>query len=282
MCYENNLIIEMNPTVLYTWKGTRTSDEENYHSHDLVEMAFILSGSGNYRIDDTIYPVTEGDILILNPGVMHQALITDSAIPTTEFFVGFSDFQLRGLAKNTMLLCDNSPILHTSDDFRQKLFKLCISMAAEYSVCKEGRYYMLQSYLVQMILMLIRQQTHPVKFPQGCAFNSTNKQYVVEQIINYLEDHYSEKISLDQIAANMYLSPYYISRIFKSEMGEAPIQHLINIRLAHAMELLKNGWNGSIQEVSYAVGYDDAYHFSKLFKKKYGVSPSKVLIKKIS
>lgn len=72
----------------------------------------------------------------------------------------------------------------------------------------------------------------------------------------------------------MYLSPFYISKIFKSETGDAPIRHLINIRLEKAREMLENGWDGSIQETAAAVGYDDAYHFSKLFKKKYGISPS--------
>lgn len=74
----------------------------------------------------------------------------------------------------------------------------------------------------------------------------------------------------------MYLSPYYISKIFKSETGDAPISYLIDIRLSHAMELLKNGSCDSVQQAAQMVGYDDAYHFSKLFKKKYNISPSKV------
>ena len=68
-----------------------------------------------------------------------------------------------------------------------------------------------------------------------------------------------------------------MSKIFKAETGDTPIRYLINIRLEKAKELLENGWEGSIQEVAMEVGYDDAYHFSKLFKKRYGVSPSKVL-----
>ena len=74
----------------------------------------------------------------------------------------------------------------------------------------------------------------------------------------------------------MYVSPFYISKVFKSETGDAPIRHLINIRLEKAKELLENGSGDSIQEVAGKVGYDDAYHFSKLFKKKYGISPSTV------
>ena len=107
----------------------------------------------------------------------------------------------------------------------------------------------------------------------GYAFESVNKKYVVEQIVSYFEDHYAEKISLDTIAENMYLSPFYISKIFKSETGEAPIRHLINIRLQKALELLQKEGYTNIKEVAAAVGYDDAYHFSKLFKKAYDVTP---------
>jgi len=96
---------------------------------------------------------------------------------------------------------------------------------------------------------------------------------VSDILISY---NYSEKISLDQIAENMYLSPFYISRIFKSETGDTPIRHLINIRLEKAKELLENGFDGSIQEVAAKVGYDDVYHFSKLFKKRFGMPPSKI------
>ena len=133
---------------------------------------------------------------------------------------------------------------------------------------------MLKSYLMQMLLLVLREQCEPVKNLSGRAFESASRKYVVEQIVSYLEEHYSEKISLDQIAENMYFSPYYISKIFKLETGDTLIRHLINIRLERARELLEHGWGESIQEVAAAVGYEDAYHFSKLFKKHYGISPS--------
>ena len=73
------------------------------------------------------------------------------------------------------------------------------------------------------------------------------KKYVVEQIVNYFEDHYSEKISLESIAENMYLSTFYISKIFKSETGDTPIRHLINIRLEKAREILEQTPGRSIK-----------------------------------
>lgn len=277
---KNNICIcieELNPAFLFTWKGTRRKDmdEATFHSHDHLEMAFILSGEGKYRFDDGIISVREGDLLIINPGVKHQALACpDVELPTTEFFVGAMDIRIPGLPDNTLPVPNGGHVMHTTGELRQKLFKMCSSMEAENAVCRQGRYFMMKAYLMQMILLVIREQCEPVERVKGYAFESVNKKYVVEQIVNYFDDHYSEKISLDQIAENMYLSPFYISKIFKSETGDTPIRHLINIRLEKAKELLEGGYAGSIQEVAASVGYDDAYHFSKLFKKRYGISPS--------
>jgi transcriptional regulator GlxA family with amidase domain len=75
-----------------------------------------------------------------------------------------------------------------------------------------------------------------------------------------------------------FLSPTYISNFLKQATGVSPINYLIEIRLKRAKDMLKND-NLTIKEVASAVGYQDAYHFSKSFKKLYGVSPSGVLPK---
>ncbi|MDR0948992.1 MAG: AraC family transcriptional regulator [Lachnospiraceae bacterium] len=266
---------DLDPTFLFTWKGTRTKILEPYHSHDHVELAFILSGTGRYRIENEDFDIEEGDLIVLNPGVRHQSLfVKDADQAATEFFVGFSDIQLDGCEKNCIPMKNEQYIRHTNGELRQRLFRICASMEAENATAKTGRYHMLKSYLVQILILLLRDQSDPPSPQAGCAFESVNKKHVVEQIVNYFEDHFMEKISLDRIADNMYLSPFYISKIFKSETGDTPIRHLINIRLEKAKELLENGTSQSIQETARSVGYDDAYHFSKLFKKRFGVAPS--------
>ena len=134
MCdMKGRLVEEMSPTFLFTWKGTREKQINQYHSHDHTEMAFVLSGSGKYRIDGKVYPVTEGDLIFINPGVYHQALGNEGTgqMPATEFFVGFTDIQLKGLAPNCMPTPPDGPVLHTTGELRQKLFKICSSMEAE-------------------------------------------------------------------------------------------------------------------------------------------------------
>ena len=54
---------DFNPTFLFTWRGIRKENEKYYHNHDFIEIAIILSGQGQYRIDDKIYDVKEGDVV---------------------------------------------------------------------------------------------------------------------------------------------------------------------------------------------------------------------------
>lgn len=272
------MLESLNPTFLYTWKGTRFKEQEKYHSHnDILEWCFVLSGSGKYKINDEIYDVSEGDLMIFNPGTKHQALIVkDVEVPATEFFVGFTNVSLKGCESNYIPLPEAGNILHTSGELKQKLIKICSQIEAENAISRHGRYFMMKSYLMQMLVLVLRELAEPVEYEEGYSFESINKRYIVKRIVDYFEDHYSERISLDSIAENMYLSPFYISKIFKSETGEAPIRHLINIRLDKAKEILESKKELSIQEVAALVGYDDAYHFSKLFKKRFGVSPSQM------
>ena len=150
----------------------------------------------------------------------------------------------------------------------------CYAMIAERESNQVGRYFMFKTHLMQMLLLVMREIAHIEKCDQkGCNFESYNKSYAVNRIINYLNENYEHKISLEQIAHNMYLSPVYISKIFKEETGESPINYLIKIRLEKAKDILLNSDSGSIKNIANQVGYDDVYHFSKLFKKYYGISP---------
>lgn len=99
------------------------------------------------------------------------------------------------------------------------------------------------------------------------------KSGMVNSIITYFNEHYQDQISLGQIAKNMYLSAVYISKIFKEELGDSPINYLIRVRLEKARELLESG-KYTVKSAARSVGYKDAYHFSRLYKKHMGCSPS--------
>ena len=169
---------------------------------------------------------------------------------------------------------DGSVILHTNSQVRQDIISLCLRMVAERYSDQVGQYFMQKTYLIQLLLLIIRQiVAKPERQAETCRFESYHKSYVVNEIRNYLNAHYTEKISLDLIAKNMYLSSAYISKIFKEETGEPPINYLIKLRLEKAREQLESQTEDSVKTISNSVGYEDVYYFSKLFKKYYGMSP---------
>ena len=264
---------DFNPTVFYVSKCKMLTNGV-YHEHDYVEIAFILSGKGKYIVDDLEYDVEAGDLVICNPGVKHTHIVTNPKEPTIEFISGFTDFHFKNMSPNSIILKDGNCILHTSAQLKQEIMMHCYAMLAENDGNNVGKYFMFKAHLMQLLLLVIREIIE-VDCPKqkGYNFETYNKNYAVNRIINYLNENYEHKISLEQIAHNMYLSPVYISKIFKEETGESPINYLIKIRLEKASEILRNGEGGSIKSIANQVGYDDVYHFSKLFKKYYGISP---------
>lgn len=272
---------DLNPTFLYFCNGVRTKEETNYHCHDFIELAIFREGTADFIVDGMTYSVGPGDVLILNPGTYHRCIPTGERPALHEYYLAFTDVNFIDCDRNQMPLFSGDTCISGMPDTTQKqLYSLCDQIAQENKVFTAGRYFMLKSCLIQVLCLISRfQQQEKEKHlkaeaQQLCEFKTVNnRKYIVDKIKKYMEEHYREKISLDQIATNMYLSPFYISKLFKSETGDTPINYLINLRMAKAKELLDTSPHVSIQAVAFAVGYEDAYHFSKLFKKYYGLSP---------
>ncbi len=265
---------DFNPTILFASK-LKMVVEDKYHSHnDFTELTIILSGKGRYFVEEKVYDVEPGDIIVCNPGVHHKNIVTSPSEPTVEFFTGFYGYHFKNMPPETIQLKDGGYHLRLSADARREVMKQCYEMLAENEARQIGKYFMLKARLMQVLLLMMREIVEtPRPKQKSCNFESYNKSYAVKKIINYLNENYEHKISLDQIAHNMYLSPVYISKIFKEETGESPINYLIKIRLEKARDILEHSEDGSIKNIATEVGYDDVYHFSKLFKKYYGISP---------
>lgn len=269
---------DLNPKFLFSFIQ-ETAEGNTSHSHDFAELVVILKGNGTFEIDGIRYEVEAGNVVLLNPGTNHcSCRKADSAEPFVECYLGFTDVEFKNCVKGCLpLFPGHQVIARLPDHLKGQVFRLCRAMEAESNQCETGRYFMLKAYLIQILCLLGRmQQTNTesvLEKPKQYQFTSLNKKYIVRKITEYLELHYQEKISLDQVAANMYLSSYYISKIFKSETGDTPINYLISLRMKKARELLDAKPELPIQSVAAAVGYEDAYHFSKLFKKFYGLSP---------
>lgn len=95
----------------------------------------------------------------------------------------------------------------------------------------------------------------------------------VSMAVQYIKEHYQEQISLEDVAVAGNVSPNYLSKLFRNEMGIGFLDYMTQIRLKESEKLLEET-NLSIKEIAAKVGYLDEKYYSKLFKKATGIKPS--------
>ena len=239
------------------------------HSHDFLMVYYVVSGSAPVRIDGKEYTIRQGDLVLIDPGKMHGHAKSDATL----FYVGVSNFQIEGNEKNCLNL-SGSPIV-TPVRYPHEIYN-CYRTIIETLEKKEPCWDLMSNVQTTEFFVWILKELFPSKTDEMKEFfqlKMYDKESIVTMMTNYLKENYMKKISVEEIAHNTYLSTTYVTKIFKEIINDTPINYLISIRLEKAKELLREG-QMTIQEISKQIGYDDPYYFSKLFKKKYGVSPS--------
>ena len=103
--------------------------------------------------------------------------------------------------------------------------------------------------------------------------DSQQKDRMIVSITKYLQNHLQEEVSLNVLAQEFHLNAQYISQLFKSEIGVGFLTYLTNIRIEHAKKLLLST-DDAISDISDQCGYNDYRVFTKVFKKKEGITPS--------
>lgn len=95
---------------------------------------------------------------------------------------------------------------------------------------------------------------------------------LVEQVIDYLEYHYAEEINFNELAGEFFIAPNHLYRKFKEKKQMSVMQYLENIRMTKAKELLQDT-NLTVTEIASRTGYGDSNYFSRIFKKNYSITP---------
>ena len=98
------------------------------------------------------------------------------------------------------------------------------------------------------------------------------KDFYIQEAVTYMEHNYHRELTVEDLADVCKLNRSYFSKLFKDNMGCPPQEFLIRLRLAKAAELMKTTGD-SIGDISVMCGYPNQFHFSRAFKKRYGVSP---------
>ena len=248
----------------------------NYlHVHSFFEICYVIKGKGVFKLDGVKFPLEQGHIFIARPDERHE-IIACGEDPLGIFFWSYtlvpSNVQQNALLTNIFdaFASSSDVILENQSRHLQLLEMLCSEMQDK----RAGYLLAVESLCKQLIL-----ETARVCVPQKYDYSSyrsnqrSHQDNVVNTVIRYLNDNYSEPLKLKEIAAQVYLSERHVSRIFKSVTGSSIKKFASQLRIDIAKQLLLNA-DKSISDVAYETGFQDVRYFSTVFKKHSGLSPS--------
>ena len=249
MSYIDNL-----PAWSYPW---------HLHEH-AIELGFIVAGSGNLVIGNQIMPVEAGSITVVQPDIMHH----------------FSSISPEGMKYYTIRFADTP-----EDNELVKFFSAkgnCSTQGINYLDAIQNNLRLLFDIhqanggivdeAFQSIVLGLIQLTRTL-FLNSTLSVRLDEHFSVSDILYYISQNCGKKITLESLAKEFNISPSHLSRLFCNAYHMSPINYLIYSRVTFSTEyLLKSDL--SIAEIAELVGYDNPAHFTNMFTKRIGCTPT--------
>lgn len=240
-----------------------------FHAHDFLELYYFLDGSVTYYIEDQVYDLCPGDLLIIPAGKMHRPVIANEHAAYERMVLWITPQYLQGI---------DSP----AGDLQKNLQKV-----GEHGYCVpfRGDETVFVTALLKKLLYMQKNDTDP-KFCAGAVelylwtiFRSygvidtthRNETQVIPQVIRYITEHFGEPLTLEDIAAEFFVSKSYLNRHFKAYTNSTVYAYIMALRLTHARRMLREGIPAV--EAGRECGFSDYSTFYKAFKTQTGLSP---------
>lgn len=226
------------------------------------QIQYIQDGCGIISVNREVYPVRKGMLCFWGPDMVHEI----SSDPTQSLTILGVQFHLIRTWQPVHFV-DFSGYPHALAVHAQaRVEALLLDIVKEYT---GQRLYWEASTgaLFKALLLLLARQTNLSVGEADAAWQTT------ELILKFIEDHYMEELTNEAIAKQFHFHPAYVNKLVSKSTGLSLHQYLMNIRMNQAAEMLQSTFM-SIQEIADAVGYSSIHYFSRVFKKKMGVTPT--------
>lgn len=243
------------------------------HIHEKYEIYYLVSGERYYFVKDRFFKIKKGHLVFVNQGEMHKT--TDTEKPGHErILVYFRRSFVETLNGSIKALLDrlqhkSSCVLGLSLKEQQIVEKIISDMRKEAEKQSLGYEVCLQGLLMKLLVFIARwMEDHE----EHAYVSNRPKHEKVSEIVRYINTHYTEPLTIPQISELFYISPYYLSRIFKETTGFTLVEYINNVRVKEAQRLLREKKLKVIQIVELA-GFGSVAHFNRIFRDLAGCSP---------
>jgi AraC-like DNA-binding protein len=250
-----------------------------------IKCAF--NGKEYYKLSNTTYAVNDQNFLVLNEGAEYASYILSESI-TESLTLNFTQTNLQFLSaaeKNTEQFLLDDPFIakNGNTSFIQKLYSFTGEMATYIQLIKKiskdskPDNFAIQETLYKLLVELYglnslsRNESETITAKKRVTREELYKRLSI--VKDYLHSCYQEEITLDDLALASYLNPCYLLREFKKLYRVTPHQYLTGIRLQEARRMIKLSQK-SISQITNEIGFQDLASFSKLFKKKFDMTPT--------
>lgn len=257
------------PRLVYVSR-TQPSDRAYHsilHAHqDLAEILLICGGTGRYLVGETFYSVKAGDILVYNSGVVHDEFSSaENAI--SAYCMGVAGLRLPGLREGALTADDAPAVFHAgteAEDLRTLYDMMYRSLLEDWPGC-EALCHHLMLALLSRILPLTGDAPRRERVETGT---------LGRQVQAFIDGHFSEPLTLQDMGKALHVSPYYLSHVFKETSGYSPMQYLLRRRIGEAQNLLIST-DLPMAKIAERVGFETQNYFNLQFSKHVGMPPGK-------
>jgi len=250
------------------------------HHHDFYEVYFFLSGNVQYNIESRSYLLTPGDVLLISPMELHQPMFGSEHREYERIVLWIDKQFLEGfiLSGQNLTACFDTTVpghtnlLRPEGVARQYLTFLLENLMVE--VDSEDPYSDMAalSLLAQVLVALNR-----LAKQSAGEENKSGQDATVYSVLSYINEHYSENLTLDDLANKFFISKYHLSREFQRLVGTSVHRYIVQKRLVMAKQMLSAGRPSS--EVYQNCGFGDYSNFYRAFKAEYQISPKDYVLR---
>lgn len=252
----------MSARLLYVTAAKYESDWHSIvHSHPFSELFYVLGGKGKFLAGGVSFDVVPDDLIIINSQVPHTEYSFD-ANPLEYMVLGIDGLSFESGDPNR-----SAYTLSSSYYQREQIRFYLEALLNEVQQDHPGREAMCQNLLNILLIHILRQEALNLSIASA---KSASKECT--GVRRYIDAHFKEPITLDDLAKQAHLNKYYLAHAFKNAYGLSPINYLLEKRIEESKHLLSNT-DYSLTQIAEIVGFSSASYFSQSFKRATRTAP---------